>query len=104
MEIVFSALNTVVNPELMNLRTREYIRINTTMQKGQKIHVYTGFAQKHVTSILNGNLTNAFSLLDVDSTFIQLSTGTNTLRYDAADGLEQLEVTLYYKPRFLGAS
>ena len=103
MEVVFSALNTVVNPELMNLGTNDYIRINTTMQAGQKIHVYTGFAQKHVTSILNSNHSNAFSLLDVGSTFLQLSTGTNILRYDAVDGLEQLEVTLYYRPRFLGA-
>jgi len=103
MEVVFSALGAVVNPELLNIGNGAYIRVNTTMQAGQEMHVYTGFAQKHVTSVLSGNITNAFSLLDVGSTFLQLSTGTNTLRYDAADGLEQLEVTLYYRPRFLGA-
>jgi hypothetical protein len=103
MEVIFSALGAVQNPELLNLVTNEYIRINTTMQTGQEIHVYTGFAQKHVTSILNGVTTNAFSLLDVGSSFLQLSTGTNLLRYDASDDIDMLECEIRYRPRFLAA-
>jgi hypothetical protein len=101
MEVIFSALGTVQNPELLNLDTGEFIRINTTMQSGQEIHVFTGFAQKRVTSMMNGVMTNAFSLLDVNSTFIQLSTGTNLLRYDVSDEIDMLECEIRYRPRFL---
>jgi hypothetical protein len=103
MEIVFSALGAVTNPELMNIDSGAFIRVNTTMQAGQEIHVYTGFAQKRITSIIDSTTTNAFSLLDVGSTFLQLYTGTNLLRYNAAAGLDSLEVTLYYRPKFMVA-
>lgn len=101
-EIVFSALGTVVNPELRNLDTGEFIRIIKTMAAGEKLHVFTHFAGKRVISQMRSNVTNAFSLLDVASTFIQLSVGTNLLRYDAADGLDLLEVAVIYSACFGG--
>jgi hypothetical protein len=101
-EIVFSALGTVTNPELLNVNTGEYVRVFTNMQAGEEIHVYTHFAGKRVETIINNTTENAFSLLDVHSTFLQLAVGTNTLRYNAADGLELLSVSLYYSPQYLG--
>lgn len=101
-EIVFRALGTVVNPELRNLNTGEYIKINTTMQDGEEIHVFTQFAGKRVTQIIGTTETNAFPLLDVGSTFIQLAAGSNTLRYDAEQNMDLLEVSVFYRPQFLG--
>jgi hypothetical protein len=72
------------------------------MAAGDEIHVYTHFAGKRVTSISGGTTTNAFSLLDVGSTFLQLSVGENLLRYDAENGLASLEVTLFYFEGFAG--
>jgi hypothetical protein len=46
---------------------------------------------------------NAFNLLDIGSTFMQLAVGENTLRYDAETNLESLEVTVIYSPSYLGA-
>ena len=99
---MFSALGTVVNPELMNVDTGEYMRLLASMQAEEEIHIYTHFAGKRVVSELNNIYKNAFSLLDVNSTFLQLAVGTNTLRYDAGDGLELLSVSLYYSPYYLG--
>ena len=45
---------------------------------------------------------NAFSQMDTDSTFLQLDTGRNTLRYSAATNMDLLEVSIYYRPLFLG--
>jgi hypothetical protein len=101
-EIVFSALGAVTNPELLNLLTGAYIRVNTTMEAGEEIHVYTHFASKRVTSVLRGVASNIFYLLDTGSTFLQFAVGANTLRYDAEDGLDLLGVTLYYSPLYLG--
>jgi hypothetical protein len=101
-EIVFGALGTVVNPELLNMDTGEYVRVNKTMQSGEELHVFTHFAGKRVVSILGGVATNAFSLLDVHSTFLQLQVGANLLRYNADEGLALLEASVYYSPLYLG--
>lgn len=101
-EIVFQALGTVTNPELLNIDTGEYIRLLTTMNAGDELRVYTHFAGKRVVSVNGSLVTNAFSLLDTDSVFFQLAAGINTLRYDALVNMELLEVSIYYRPQFLG--
>jgi len=101
-EIVFRALGTVTNPELLNLDTGEYIRLLTTMSAGDELRVYTHFAGKRVVSVNGSNITNAFSLLDTGSVFFQLAAGINTLRYDASVNMDLLEVSIYYRPQFLG--
>ncbi len=100
--IVFRARGTVENPELMRLDTGEYVRLNSTMGAGDELRVYTHFAGKHVFSVSGGAEVNAFSLLDTGSTFLQLSPGRNLLRYDAGVNMDLLEVSLYYRPQFLG--
>jgi len=101
-EIIFKAVGSVNTPELLNIDTGEYIRINTEMSAGQEIHIYTHFAGKRVISIIGTTESNAFLLLDVGSTFLQLSAGRNTLRYDASENIDLLEVTVLYRPQFLG--
>ena len=73
--IIFHALGGLTNPELLNVDSGEYIRINTAMTAGEEIHVFTHFAGKCVVRIANGVETNAFSLLDVASVFLQLDVG-----------------------------
>lgn len=101
-EIVFRALGTVTNPELLKMDTGEYVKLLTTMSAGDEIRVYTHFAGKRVLSVDGSTVTNAFSLLDTDSTFFQLTAGVNTLRFDASVNMELLEVSIYYRPQFLG--
>jgi hypothetical protein len=76
-QIVFRALGTVTNPELLNMDTGEYIKLLTTMSAGDEIQVYTHFAGKRVLSVDGSTITNAFSLLDTDSTFFQLQLVSN---------------------------
>jgi hypothetical protein len=101
-EIVFRALGTVTNPELLNMDTGEYVKLLTIMSAEDEIRVYTHFAGKRVVSVDGSTVTNAFSLLDTGSTFFQLAAGVNTLRYDASVNMELLEVSIYYRPQFLG--
>jgi hypothetical protein len=101
-EVVFHALGSLSNPELLNVDTGEYIKINADMIAGDEIHVFTHFAGKHVTKISGTTEINAFSLLDVGSTFLQLAIGNNTLRYDSGDNIDLLEVSIFYRPQYLG--
>jgi hypothetical protein len=101
-QITFSAMGNVTNPELMDVDTGEYIRILRTMTGGEKIHVYTHFAGKKVLSELDGSITNIFNKLDPASTFLQLAVGKNMLRYDAAEGLDLLEVSVIHPILYVG--
>lgn len=102
MKIQFKALATVVNPSLFNVNTREYFKVNKTMQAGEVITVTTHFQNKRVESSKNGVILNAFNWIDLDSTFLQLDPGDNLFRYDADEGLDSLEVSVYYTPQYLG--
>lgn len=101
--ISFSALGTLSNPELMNVDTGEVFRLIKTMKAGEELRAYTHFAGKRVVQIINDKESNAFSFMDTASTFLQLAPGINTLRYNAANNLDLLEVSVYYRPLFLGA-
>ena len=101
-EVVFKALGAVSNPSLADIGSGAFIKINEAMQSGEEIHVFTQFAGKRVTRIIGTTETNAFPLLDVGSTFLQIAAGRNTLRYDADSNMDLLEVTVLYRPQFLG--
>lgn len=102
LRIEFKALATVLNPSLLNLNTQEYMRINKSMSAGEVITVTTGFSNKKVQSNLNGVVSNAFNYIDFNSTFLQLNAGDNLFRYDAEQNVDNLEVSIYYEPQYLG--
>ncbi|CDV96347.1 Phage-like protein [Desulfitobacterium hafniense] len=102
MKIQFKALATVENPSLFNVNTREEIKINKVMEAGEIITVTTHFQNKRVVLDQNGVKSNAFMYLDLSSTFMQLEPGDNLLRYDADDGIDNLEVSIWHTPQYLG--
>jgi hypothetical protein len=103
MRIEFTALGTIENPSLFNINTREYIKVNKTMQEGEKIVIDTSFNNKTITSEANNVKTNIFNSLDfTNSTFLQLMVGDNYFRHDADSGLDNLECRIYYSPKYIG--
>ena len=102
MKIQFKALATVVNPSLFNVNTREFFKINKTMAAGELITVTTHFQNKRVELNQNGVISNAFNWIDLASTFMQLEPGDNLLRYDADQGVDNLEVSIWHTPQYLG--
>jgi len=101
-EIVFRATGTLTNPELRNMDTGEFIRINAAMTSGEEFRIFTHFARKRVIRVMAGVESNAFPLLVSGSAFLQLSVGNNLLRYDAATNMDLLEVSIFYRPQYLG--
>lgn len=102
MRIVFRAVGTVVNPMLFNVNTREYVKINTTMAAGDIITVNTEYGQKSVTLTRDGEETDYFRYMDIESTFIQLDIGENVFRYGADGDITTLEVAVYHNNKYLG--
>lgn len=103
MIIKFKALATVDNPSLFNVNTREYIKVNQTLQSGDVLEINTNFGKKRIELVKsNGLRESVFNWLDLDSDFLQLEVGDNLFRYDAENGIDNLEVSIYHNNNYLG--
>lgn len=100
--IDFRALGAVTNPQLLNVDTQEYIKLNLEMQAGDLLTVSTGYGEKSVTLTRSGITSDAFRYVDVDSSYLQLAVGDNLFRYSAASNTANLEVSIYHNNFFLG--
>lgn len=103
MRIEFRAIGTVENPILLNVDTQQYIKLtNTVMVAGDIITVNTEYGNKGATLTRGGTVEDYFRHIDIDSTFMQLEIGDNVFRYDAENGVNALEVTIYHNNKYLG--
>ena len=98
----FRALGEVVNPSITNAFTREFFKVNMTLQYGDVLTVTTGYGDKTVTLLRDGEASDAFRYHDPDSTFLSLESGDNLIRYDADESPENLVVTIYHYDQYLG--
>lgn len=102
MKVRFTALGRVVNPILLNVDTEKFIKLNVTMQSGDAIEVNTKYGSKGAVLIRNEEKYDYFRYVDVDTTFMQLAIGDNNFRYDAEEGVNSMEVTIFYNKEYLG--
>lgn len=94
---------SVENPEVFNIDTREYIKINRKLEIGDSLIIKTQHGSKRVELTRSNNeVINAFHYVDLDSSFFTLSPGDNLIRYGADKGLENLEVSIYHRELYLG--
>ncbi len=102
-KVTLKAVGTVVNPVIENLDTGEYIRVKRTLAEGDTLEINTAFGNKRVEIIKpDGSRENVFHYIDYKSTFFSLSDGDNTIKYDAEVGENNLDVSIYYTPNYLG--
>lgn len=102
LRMVFKAKGTVVNPQIINVKTQEFFKINKTLSAGEQVIVETVTGEKKVVGSINGGEeTNYFKYRDLDSTWLQLAVGDNLFRYAADNNLDGLEVYIYSYNRYL---
>ncbi len=97
-----SAVDTVVNPKILNVMTSEFIRFILTLSAGDTLVVSTGYADKWATYSHNDVEEDALKYLDIDSTFLTLDPGDNLIKYEAESGVDNLEIVIYHNNRYLG--
>ena len=102
MRVVFRAIGNLENPQLINVSTREYIKVNFKMQGGDVITVDTSYGNKRITLLRNGEEADIYRYMDVDSTFLQLAIGDNIFRHGADDGLSNLETIVCFEQKYMG--
>ena len=91
----------MINPSLLNVSTQKYFRIKKTMVAGEEIEINTVTGEKRIVGRLNGEESNYYKYKDLTSTWLDLSIGDNIFRYDAEEGLDNLEVYIYFNNRYL---
>ena len=102
MVVRFKALATVTQPALISVDTQKELKLNFTMTKGDVIEVSTYEGEKTITLIRNNVRYDIFNSLDLDSHYLELEQGDNIFRYDALSGVDNLEMSLTYRPKFVG--
>lgn len=99
-EVTFNGRASIA--KLTNNTTGEYISVNKQIQNGEQIIVNTEKGNKSVI-FDNGVVTaNAFSYIDLDSTFFELVPGENTLTYSSGFMQGNPVITIKYKNMYLG--
>lgn len=102
MTIKFKANDTVKNPYLFNVTTRDIIQIEKTMSAGDQIIITTHIDNKNVIykNAVTGEEENINYLIMYGSKYLQVPSGTNTFRSGADSGENNLETTIDFLPEY----
>lgn len=99
LQIRFKATRGAVsNPKILHVASGKYIRLVLDMAQGDELVIDT--SERHQTITLNG--VNSYQKIDRSSESFLLDVGWNTLEYDADVTPGNLDVFLYYRPKYLG--
>lgn len=103
LRIEFKAVGSVVEPYIEVVDVGKIVKIEATLQGGDIVTVNTRRGNEYAILERNGVEINYFNYLSYDSD-IQLSVdvGDNLIRYDAAQFVSNLEVSIYFMPQFVG--
>lgn len=102
MTIKFKANDTVKNPYLFNVTTRDIIQIEKTMSAGDQIIITTHIDNKNVIykNAVTGEEENINYLIMYGSKYLQVPSGINTFRSGADSGEDNLETTIEFLPEY----
>ena len=102
MRIIFKAKGDVTNPKLINVMTQEQFVLNKSLVAEEEVEINTNVGEKSVIGKIGSNKQNNYYMYkDIDSSWLQLEVGDNLFRYDADEGLDNLEIYVYFYNRFL---
>lgn len=87
-----------VNPMIKNIGTGQFMRVVISLEKGDILLVDTNDTHQVIT--LNG--VNCYQKIDRRSEPFQIAVGDNYLEYDADENYTNLDVNLFYTPKYLG--
>ena len=96
MRIVFNALGEVKNPSVTNVITGEILKLNETLNYGDKIEVTTYLNDKNIYVTKQNVTERNNNILIFGSQFLQIRPGKNQFKFDAEYKPENLELEFYY--------
>ena len=97
--VTFKALDTVVNPKLIDAATNKYLLLNKTMVAGETVVVEITHERTYVNSSVDGECRGS---LDLASSFNRLAVGDNVIKPEAASGKSNLMVQIDFATEVVG--
>lgn len=97
----FTALETVVNPKLIEAATNNYLLLNKTLVPGEKVVVEITHERTYVNSSVDGECRGA---LDLGSSFFRLAVGDNVIKPEATSGKNVLQVDIDFAVEIVGVT
>lgn len=98
----FQSKTTTVNPGIINVNTQEFLKLNATINQGEKFSVYRTGGRLVVEKESGGIITDCFSLLDEDSNLLFMRVGDNIIKDFADEGEDQLITTIKFNSAVVG--
>lgn len=87
------ANGTIVNPIIYDVLKRTHMKINFTMEAGDRIIINTNYGEKSVTLVRGGVSSNIIGYLYPSSSWLTLESGDNVFTYDCDSGNSNLQIT-----------
>ena len=105
--ITMTAEGPVKNPALYHVELGEYIKVGTdskplNLDNGDQLIITTETNKKNIYLVKGGTKTTINEYMDEGSSFIQLQSGQNSLRYEAESGEDYLNVSISFRNKYLG--
>lgn len=97
-------LGEVTNPRLWNMTTGEFVGVNRTFARGERLEIATTPGSKHMTlHKADGQTENLIKYRDYQMNWFQLRPGQNLIAIECADPDQRsnMDVTLMYTPLYL---
>lgn len=98
----FQTQATTVNPSIINANTQEFLKLNVTLNQGEKYVIDRKGGRLIVEKYVDGMVVDAFSLLDEDSDLLFMHVGDNIIRAVADEGEDQLITTIIFNSAVVG--
>lgn len=95
----FKAIDTVVNPKLIDASTNAYLLLNKTLVAGETVVVEITHERTYVNSSVDGECRGA---LDLGSSFFRLKVGDNVIKPEAESGKANLNVQIDFAVEVVG--
>lgn len=97
--VTFKALDTVVNPKLIDAATNNYLLLNKTLVAGETVEIKITHERTYVNSSVDGECRGA---LDLGSSFYRLAVGDNVIKPEATSGKSNLQVQIDFATEVVG--
>lgn len=94
--------DNIQNPIIYNVVTGEFLKLNLTMNNGDKVIINTNRGLKSICKIVDGSKINIISLLAEGSSWLQLEKGRNIFTYRADSNYLDLSVVFEHNNLFKG--
>lgn len=102
LEFRIKALGVVVNPQIIDIETGEYIKLNYIMRADEKILIGTINKRKYIKAVYNNAESNLINCLDLTSTWLIARIGANRYTYTADSGDKNIEAIVSFQNKFVG--